>query len=335
MILVTGGTGFIGSHTAVTLQQAGYEVLILDNLSNSREKVISAIGQITGHTPTFIKADIRDEAALTELFDKYDIEAVMHFAGLKAVGESTHIPLLYYDNNVRGSVTLLQAMQKAGVKSFIFSSSATVYGEPQQLPIAESHPRLATNPYGHTKLVVEDVLENLYNSEPGWKIARLRYFNPAGAHPSALIGEAPHGVPNNLMPYIAQVATGKRERLNVFGNNYDTQDGTGVRDYIHVVDLAEGHKAALEFCQQQDQVLLTANLGTGRGYSVFEIIQAYERASGRPIPFQIVDRRPGDIAVCWADTNYAEQTLGWRARLGLNEICADDWRWTSQEESEP
>lgn len=335
MILVTGGTGFIGSHTAVTLQLAGYEVLILDNLSNSREKVISAIGQITGHTPTFIKADIRDEAVLTELFDKYDIEAVMHFAGLKAVGESTHIPLLYYDNNVSGSVTLLQAMQKAGVKSFIFSSSATVYGEPQQLPIAESHPRLATNPYGHTKLVVEDVLENLYNSEPGWKIARLRYFNPAGAHPSARIGEAPHGVPNNLMPYIAQVATGKRERLNVFGNNYDTRDGTGVRDYIHVVDLAEGHKAALEFCQQQDQVLLTANLGTGRGYSVFEIIQAYERASGRPIPFQIVDRRPGDIAVCWADTNYAEQTLGWRARLGLNEICADDWRWTSQEESEP
>lgn len=331
MILITGGTGFIGSHTAVIMQQAGYEVLILDNLSNSSADVVTAIGKITGRTPEFVQGDIRDARLLAQLFSKYRIQAVMHFAGLKAVGESTQIPLAYYDNNVHGSVTLLQAMQNAGVKTFIFSSSATVYGDPQHLPLTENHPRSATNPYGHTKLVVEDILENLYNSEPGWRIARLRYFNPAGAHPSALIGEAPQGVPNNLMPYVAQVATGQREQLHVFGGDYPTQDGTGVRDYIHVMDLAEGHKAALDYCLHHTQTLLTTNLGTGRGFSVLEIVRAYEQASEQPIAFTVTKRRPGDVAACWADTKHADLTLGWTAKRGLEDICADDWRWAQRQ----
>jgi len=327
MILITGGAGFIGSHTAASLQQAGHDVLILDNLGNSRREVISAIGYITGRAPTFIEGDIRDTRLLDRIFADYRIDAVMHFAGLKAVGESTQVPLEYYDNNVGGSVALLQAMQRGGVKTFVFSSSATVYGDPQYLPLREDHPRSATNPYGHTKLLVEDILENLYHSEPGWRIARLRYFNPVGAHPSGIIGESPQGVPNNLMPFLAQVATGKRTRLSVFGNDYDTHDGTGVRDYIHVMDLAEGHRAALLHCLNQAQTLLTTNLGTGQGYSVLEMIRAYEAASGMTIDYEIVGRRPGDIAACWADTAYAERILGWKAQLGLKEMCEDGWRW--------
>lgn len=330
MILVTGGTGFIGSHTAVVLQQAGHEVLILDNLCNSRAEVITAIEGITGRRPLFVQGDIRDAVALDKLFDKHRIEAVMHFAGLKAVAESAQQPLAYYDNNVNGTVTLLQAMQRAAVRTFIFSSSATVYGDPQWLPISEDHPRSATNPYGQTKLVVEDMLESLYQSEPGWRIARLRYFNPTGAHPSGLIGESPRGVPNNLVPYIAQVAAGKREHLNIFGSDYDTPDGTGVRDYIHVMDLAEGHEAALAYCCGQAQTLLTTNLGTGHGYSVLEMINAYERASGRPIPYRVTERRTGDVAACWADTRHALAALGWRAQRSLDDMCHDGWRWEQQ-----
>lgn len=326
-ILVTGGTGFIGSHTTVALQQAGYRVVILDNLCNSTVAVLDAIAKITGTKPDFIQGDVRDAATLAALFDAHKITAVLHFAGLKAVGESTQKPLAYYDNNVHGSVQLLGAMKQAGVRTFVFSSSATVYGNPQQLPLTESHPRSATNPYGHTKLVVEDILENLYQSESGWRIARLRYFNPVGAHPSGLIGEAPQGVPNNLMPYIAQVATGRRARVQVYGSDYNTPDGTGVRDYIHVMDLAQGHVQALRYCLQTEQELLTVNLGTGKGYSVLEMIKAFEQASGKTIPYDLVARRPGDIAACWADTELAYEKLGWRAVKGIQEMCSDAWRW--------
>ncbi|RTZ43212.1 UDP-glucose 4-epimerase GalE [Candidimonas sp. SYP-B2681] len=329
-ILVTGGTGYIGSHTTVALQQAGYRVVILDNLSNSTPAVLDAIAQITGVKPEFTQGDVRDRATLDMLFDAYKIAAVLHFAGLKAVGESTEKPLAYYDNNVHGSVQLLSAMQRAGLKSFVFSSSATVYGDPQKLPLTEDHPRSATNPYGHTKLVVEDILENLYRSEAGWRIARLRYFNPVGAHTSGLIGEAPQGVPNNLMPYVAQVATGRRPKVQVFGSDYNTADGTGVRDYIHVMDLALGHVKALQSCLQSEQDLLTVNLGTGVGYSVLDMIRAFEQASGKTIPYDLVARRPGDIAACWADTQLASQKLDWRAQKGIQEMCDDAWRWETR-----
>lgn len=328
-ILVTGGTGYIGSHTTVVLQQAGYQVVILDNLCNSSTDVLDAIASITGTRPTFVQGDIRDAQVLDSIFRDHDIAAVLHFAGLKAVGESTRLPLSYYDSNIHGSVQLLQAMQRADVRTMVFSSSATVYGDPQALPLTEDHPRSATNPYGHTKLVIEDILQNLHDSETGWRIARLRYFNPAGAHASGLIGEAPQGVPNNLMPYVAQVATGQRERLQVFGNDYDTPDGTGVRDYIHVMDLAQGHLAALQHCLQREQTLLTVNLGTGQGYSVLELVAAYRQASGKDIPYAIVDRRPGDIAACWADTTLATELLGWKAELGLEQMCQDSWRWVT------
>ncbi|UYO93925.1 UDP-glucose 4-epimerase GalE [Pollutimonas sp. M17] len=326
-ILVTGGTGFIGSHATVVLQQAGYRVLILDNLCNSAAPVLDSIAEITGQRPDFVQGDVRDAHALDALFRSHRISAVLHFAGLKAVGESTQKPLDYYDNNVHGSTALLAAMRRADVKTFVFSSSATVYGDPQKLPLTEDHPRSATNPYGHTKLVVEDMLESLYRSEPGWRIARLRYFNPVGAHPSGLIGEAPQGVPNNLMPYVAQVATGRRERLQVFGKDYDTPDGTGVRDYIHVMDLALGHVAALRHCRQAAQDLLTVNLGTGVGYSVLDMVRAFEQASGKTVAYDIAPRRPGDIAACWADTDLAFQKLGWRATRGIQEMCEDAWRW--------
>lgn len=327
-ILVTGGTGFIGSHTTVALQQAGHRVVILDNLCNSHVTVLDAIERITGVRPDFVQGDVRDRGVLDKVFAQFKIGAVLHFAGLKAVGESTQIPLAYYDNNVHGSVLLLQAMQQAGVRTFVFSSSATVYGDPQALPLTEDHPRQATNPYGHTKLVVEDILHNLYDSEPGWRIARLRYFNPVGAHPSGLIGEAPQGTPNNLMPFVAQVATGERAKVQVFGDDYDTPDGTGVRDYIHVMDLAEGHVRALEYCQQAAQPeLLTVNLGTGNGFSVLEMIRAFEQASGRNIAYDVVARRPGDIASCWADTNRAHQKLKWRATKTIQDMCTDAWRW--------
>lgn len=328
IILVTGGTGFIGSHTTVALQQAGYRVLIVDNLHNSQASVVDAIAGITGVRPDFVQGDVRDAVLLDDVFAHYKIGAVMHFAGLKAVGESTAMPLAYYDNNVHGSVTLLQSMQKADVRSFVFSSSATVYGDPRQLPINESHPRQATNPYGHTKLVVEDILQNLFDSEPGWKIARLRYFNPVGAHPSGRIGEAPQGVPNNLMPFVAQVASGQREKVQVYGSDYDTPDGTGVRDYIHVMDLALGHVRALDYCENAaGQELLTVNLGTGNGYSVLDMIRAFEQASERPVAYEVVARRPGDIAACWADTRLAEQKLGWRATKTIQDMCDDAWRW--------
>ena len=329
-ILVTGGTGYIGSHTTVALQQAGYRVVILDNLSNSTTVVLDAIARITGTKPDFVQGDVRDRATLDALFDAYKVAAVLHFAGLKAVGESTEKPLAYYDNNVHGSVQLLAAMQRAALRTFVFSSSATVYGDPQKLPLTEDHPRSTTNPYGHTKLVVEDILENLYQSEAGWRIARLRYFNPVGAHASGLIGEAPQGVPNNLMPYVAQVATGRRPKVQVFGSDYNTADGTGVRDYIHVMDLAQGHVKALQYCLQTEQELLTTNLGTGVGYSVLDMIRAFEQASGKIIPYDLVARRSGDIAACWADTQLAYKKLGWRAEKGIQEMCDDAWRWETR-----
>ena len=327
MILVTGGAGFIGSHTTVALQQAGYQVLILDNLCNSNSLVLQRIEQITGVRPAFVEGDVRDGALLDSLFKKHRFSAVMHFAGLKAVGESVRLPLEYYDNNVNGSVQLLGAMKKTDVRIFVFSSSATVYGNPQKLPLTEDHPRSATNPYGHTKLVVEDVLESVYHSEADWRIARLRYFNPVGAHPSGLIGEAPQGTPNNLVPFVAQVAMGRRACLKVFGDDYDTHDGTGVRDYIHVTDLALGHVAALRYCERARQELLTLNLGTGRGYSVLEMVRAFEQASRKTIAYDIVARRPGDVAACWADASQAERKLGWRADKGLQDMCEDAWRW--------
>lgn len=326
-VLVTGGVGYIGSHTTVALQEAGYRVLILDNLCNSDVAVLKAIAKITGEEPCFIEGDIRDRGLLDKIFSDYRIKAVMHFAGLKAVGESAEQPLAYYDNNVNGSLQLLQAMQRADVRTIVFSSSATVYGDPQSLPLTENHPRSATNPYGNTKLMVEEILENLHASEAGWRVALLRYFNPIGAHRSGKIGEAPQGTPNNLLPYVAQVATGSRAQVQVFGADYDTPDGTGVRDYIHVLDLAQGHVAALAYCKQSDGELLTVNLGTGKGYSVLEIIAAFERASGKHIPYQVVARRPGDIAECWADTEQAYRLLGWRASRTLPEMCEDAWRW--------
>lgn len=326
-ILVTGGTGFIGGLTTVSLLEAGHNVLILDNLSNSSPSVLDAIEKITGKRPDFIQGDIRDAALLADLFSRYSIQAVMHFAGLKAVGESVQFPLRYYDNNVHGSVQLLQAMQAANVRTFIFSSSATVYGDPKFLPLTEDHPLSTTNPYGHSKLMVEEILQNLYKSEDGWRIACLRYFNPVGAHPSGLIGEAPQGIPNNLMPYVAQVAVGERAQLSVFGDDYDTPDGTGVRDYIHVMDLAEGHLAALNYCLENDSELLAVNLGTGTGYSVLDMISAFERSSQRRIAYQIAPRRPGDIASCWADTSFARKKLGWTASSGIQKMCDDAWRW--------
>lgn len=329
-ILVTGGTGFIGSHTTVALQQAGYHVHIVDNLCNSSDAVLKRIERITGVRPDFVKGDVRDAAFLSDVFKNRAIDGVMHFAGLKAVGESVEKPLAYYDNNVNGSVQLLRAMGAAKVKTFVFSSSATVYGDPQILPLTEDHPRSATNPYGHTKWIVEDILQDLHLAEPDWRIARLRYFNPVGAHPSGLIGEAPQGTPNNLMPYVAQVAAGKRTCLHVFGNDYNTPDGTGVRDYIHVMDLAAGHVAALRYCERTAGELLTVNLGTGKGYSVLDMVRAFEQASQRRIAYEIAPRRAGDIAACWADTELAYKKLGWRATKGIKEMCEDAWRWQTQ-----
>ncbi len=328
-ILVTGGTGYIGSHTVVALQQAGYRVQILDNLCNSSIKVLDAIAAITDIRPDFMEGDIRDGNLLAKIFDKRKFCAVMHFAGLKAVGESAALPLAYYDNNVNGSVQLLTAMQQAGLRNIIFSSSATVYGEPRELPLTEDHPRSSTNPYGHTKLVVEDILADLQRSDNAWRIARLRYFNPVGAHASGLIGEAPQGTPNNLMPFVAQVATGQRPRLHVYGDDYDTPDGTGVRDYIHVMDLADGHVRALNHCLNASPGLVTVNLGTGKGYSVLEVIAAFERASGKSVPYQVVARRPGDVGACWAATDKAADLLGWRADRNLDQMCQDAWRWES------
>jgi len=326
MILLTGGAGYIGSHACVALLQAGHEVVVLDNLSNSSRVAIDRVAQICGKAPAFVEGDVRDPALLDRVFGDYPVTAVMHFAGLKAVGESVDKPLEYYDNNVRGTLELLAAMRRAGVRTIVFSSSATVYGDPASVPIREDFPRSATNPYGRSKLMIEDILGDLDRAEPGWNIARLRYFNPVGAHASGLIGEDPRGIPNNLMPFVAQVAIGRRERLSVFGNDYPTPDGTGVRDYIHVVDLAEGHVAALDWLEREGG-MLTVNLGTGQGYSVLDMVRAFERASGRPVPYETVARRAGDIAACWADPSLARRLLGWEARRGIDAMCADAWRW--------
>ena len=326
MILVTGGTGFIGSHACLALAQAGHELLILDNLCNSRADVVDRLQRICGRRPLFVEGDVRDSAVLDEVFDRHRVTAVMHFAGLKAVGESVARPLEYYDNNVHGTLQLLAAMRRAEVRTFVFSSSATVYSDRDGHVYRESSPRDATNPYGRGKLIVEDILADLHLAEPAWRIARLRYFNPVGAHESGLIGEDPRGVPNNLMPFVAQVAAGRRDCLNVWGNDYPTPDGTGVRDYIHVVDLAEGHVAALDYLTREGG-LLTVNLGAGHGHSVLEMIQAFEKASGRPVRYRIAERRAGDIAQFWADPSLAKKLLGWETKRGLDQMCADAWRW--------
>ena len=328
-ILVSGGAGYIGSHTTLALLEAGFEVVVLDNLCNSSQESLRRVERICGKAPLLVQGDIRDRALLDELFASYKIGAVLHFAGLKAVGESVQKPLDYYENNVVGSVTLCQAMAQAGVFRLVFSSSATVYGEPRQMPISEVFPTgVPTNPYGRSKLMVEELLKDLANSDPRWSIALLRYFNPVGAHPSGLMGEDPNGIPSNLMPYVSQVAIGKLPELSVFGGDYPNRDGTGIRDYIHVVDLAEGHIKALQVINQKNGVNIW-NLGTGTGYSVLEIIHAFEQASERAVPFRIVDRRQGDIAECWADPTKAELELGWKAKRGLQDMMVDTWRWQS------
>ena len=324
-ILVTGGIGYIGSHTVVKLLESGYEVVILDNLSNSKISVIVRIEKIANKRPLFIEGDIRDKSLLNKLFGDQKIDAVIHFAGLKSVGESVEEPLKYYENNVGGSISLLEAMKNAHVTQIVFSSSATVYGEPKELPIKEDHPLNPTNPYGETKLAVENLLRDLYRSSPHWKIFILRYFNPVGAHQSGLIGEDPNGNPNNLFPYIAKVAMGELESLKVFGDDYDTKDGTGVRDYIHVSDLAEAHLRALEKLSQSKCEAI--NLGTGQGYSVLEIIKNIEKASNCTISYTITDRRCGDVATCFCDASTAESLIKWKAKLSTDRMCEDLWRW--------
>lgn len=324
-ILVTGGAGYIGSHTVVELLNAGHAVTVIDNFCNSSPAVPERIERIAGRKLVFVRADVRDRAALQSLFEAHRYDAVIHFAGLKAVDESVAEPLRYYDNNVGGSLALFEAMARAGVKTVVFSSSATVYGDPASVPIREDAPVAPTNPYGRSKLMVEDILRETAAADAGWRVALLRYFNPVGAHESGLIGEDPNGVPNNLMPYISQVAVGRRECLSVWGGDYPTPDGTGVRDYIHVVDLARGHLAAL--ANMPASGVLTVNLGTGRGYSVLEVLRAFERASGRPVPYRIAARRPGDVAVCYADPALAAARLGWRAEYDIDRMCADTWRW--------
>lgn len=327
-ILVTGGAGYIGSHACVELLNAGYEVVVVDNLSNSKEEALRRVQEITGKSLKFYKADLLDAEALDNIFEQESIDAVMHFAGLKAVGESVSIPLHYYHNNITGTLLLCKAMQKHGVKNMVFSSSATVYGDPSRVPITEDFPLSATNPYGHTKLMIEQILRDLYKADNSFNIAILRYFNPVGAHKSGRIGEDPKGIPNNLVPYITQVASGKLDELKVFGNDYPTPDGTGVRDYIHVVDLVLGHLKALDKLMTNPGVV-TYNLGTGKGYSVLEMVNAFRKVTGKSIPYRIVDRRPGDIASCYADPSKANKELGWKATRGLEEMCQDAWRWQS------
>jgi UDP-glucose 4-epimerase len=325
-ILVTGGAGFIGSHTCVALAAAGYEPLVLDNLGNSDVRVFDRLARIIGSAPRFVEGDVRDRALLDRLFAEQPVAGVIHFAGLKAVGDSVADPIAYYDNNVHGSFVLAAAMQAAGVRTLIFSSSATVYGEPDHSPIPEDAPRRPANPYGRSKLMVEEALGDLQRSDPTWRIALLRYFNPVGAHESGLIGEHPQGRPNNLMPFVSQVAVGLRDKLAVHGGDYPTPDGTGVRDYVHVMDLAEGHVAALRHAESQPG-LATLNLGTGRGASVLEVVKAFERACGRPIAYEVGPRRAGDVPAYWGDPALAQATLGWTARRGLDQMCADSWRW--------
>ena len=326
-VLLTGGVGYIGSHTAVVLIEAGYEVVLYDNLSNSKLDVLESIEAITGKRPHFIEGDVRDRERLQQTFADHSIESVIHFAGLKAVGESVSMPLEYYDNNIHGTLVLCAAMREAGIKKIVFSSSATVYGDPHTVPIQEHFPLSVTNPYGRSKLFVEELLRDLHQSDPQWSVALLRYFNPVGAHSSGKIGDNPNGIPNNLMPYISQVAVGKLEKLSVFGGDYPTRDGTGVRDYIHVMDLAKGHLKAVERLEEAQEGVLTVNLGTGVGYSVLEMVKAFEKASGRTVNYQVVVRREGDIAECYADPTYAKEVLGWEAELGLEEMCRDSWRF--------
>ena len=328
-ILLTGGAGYIGSHSCIALVQAGYTPVIVDNFSNSHPAVLQRLARITGQAIACEQGDVADAAFMADVLRRHAVQAVLHFAGYKAVGESVAEPLKYYRNNIGSTLGLLEAMAAVGCRKLVFSSSATVYGDPASVPITEDFPRSHTNPYGHSKLMIEDMLVSLGAADPAWAMAVLRYFNPVGAHPSGLIGENPSGIPNNLMPYITQVAVGQRPQLQVFGGDYPTPDGTGVRDYIHVQDLAEGHVAALDALLQRGQSL-TVNLGTGQGHSVLEVVRAFEQASGRAVPYQIMPRRPGDVAQCYADPALARQQLGWQARRSLADMCADAWRWQSQ-----
>jgi len=329
-VMLTGGAGYIGSHTCVQLLEDGHEVVIVDNLFNSKEMVIDRIEAIAGRRPHFYNVDICDYEALLAVFAQHRVDAVVHFAGLKAVGESVEKPLIYYQNNVAGTITLCRAMEQAGVRNLVFSSSCTVYGDPERVPMTEDLPTGATtNPYGRSKYIIEKILMDLHAASPSMNIALLRYFNPVGAHVSGLIGEDPNGIPNNLMPFITQVAIGRRQHLNVFGNDYPTHDGTGVRDYIHVVDLADGHLKALEKLEQNPGLCIY-NLGTGQGYSVLDVVKAFSEASGREIPYRIVARRSGDIACCYADPTLANKELGWKARRGLREMCVDSWNWQTR-----
>jgi UDP-glucose 4-epimerase len=327
-ILVTGGAGYIGSHTVLELLEAGFEVVVLDNLSNASPESLERVAQLTGRSATLVEGDLRDEPLLERMLAEHHFDATIHFAGLKAVGESVEKPLSYYDNNVAGTLVLLRRLDAAGVRRIVFSSSATVYGDPTSVPIREDAKTGATNPYGRTKWFIEYILQDLAQADPRWSVGNLRYFNPVGAHPSGRIGEDPQGIPNNLMPFVAQVAVGRRERLGVFGGDWPTPDGTGVRDYIHVVDLAQGHLAALRRVFDVPG-FWTVNLGTGSGTSVLQMVAAFERASGRPVPYTIGPRRAGDIASCYADPSQAERLLGWRAKLDIDAMCADGWRWQS------
>ena len=329
-VLVTGGAGFIGSHTVIELLTRGYDVTIVDNFVNSKPESLKRIAELAGRAPAFFEVDLVDAAKVDAIFASSKFDAVIHFAGLKAVGESVSQPLRYYENNLVSTLVLLRAMKTHGVKNLVFSSSATVYGVPKSVPITEDFPLSVTNPYGQTKLMIENILRDIHVAEPDMGIALLRYFNPIGAHKSGRIGEDPNGIPNNLLPYISQVAIGKLPKLRVFGNDYPTKDGTGVRDYIHVVDLALGHVAAIKRLAEHPGELVTVNLGTGNGYSVLEMVKAFEEASGRPVPYEIVARRPGDVAACYADPTHAYEILGWKAERGLREMCEDAWRWQSQ-----
>ena len=328
-VFVTGGAGFIGSHTCVELLQAGHDVVIYDNFFNAHPEVLKRIEKIAGKKPSCIRGDVRDYDALLKALRESGAEAVIHFAGLKAVGESVEKPLMYYDWNVGGTLRVLEAMQAANIKTIIFSSSATVYGIPQKLPLTEDHPLAALSPYGQTKLMIENILKDLKVADPEWSIGLLRYFNPVGAHESGLIGEDPKGIPNNLFPFVAQVAVGQREHLNVWGDDYDTPDGTGVRDYIHVVDLASGHVKALEKLVESGESFIV-NLGTGQGYSVLDVVHAFEQASGQAVPYKIMPRRAGDVTSCYADPSYAKMLLGWEAQRDLQKMCADGWNWQSR-----
>ena len=328
-ILVTGGAGYIGSHTIVLLIEAGYDVIVLDNFSNASHESVKRVEKIAGQSIRTIEGDLRNKNDIRNVFTSHKIDSVIHFAGLKAVGESVEKPLDYYENNISGTINLCQVMSEHGCKSIIFSSSATVYGDPATTPILETFPTSATNPYGRSKLFVEEILRDLYISDPAWKIVLLRYFNPVGAHASGNIGEDPKGIPNNLMPFISQTAVGEREFLNIFGDDYDTPDGTGVRDYIHVIDLAKGHVQALDKIETFNEVM-TINLGTGKGYSVLDVVHAFEKASNKTVPYKIVPRRAGDIATCYADPSYAKKVLGWEASKDISQMCEDTWRWQTQ-----